>query len=218
MRLVVFALVALLAIVHSQNFEDPVWKSRWCEDFKETFNYGWLGPFETTGKICYDWDEKKYAVYREDGHYDRYCGLDWYHIWAGGKCTHYVQDGVRYLHYPNDKTKCCQCCSADHGCGLLKPDWLSGAKFVGTVTFEGKSAYKWDQAGLQSNFYYETAKPNPLERVMLGIDQQPNDLQVFDPATFTTNFDESLITLPSECVDSEYCNLGICNGLRSGFF
>lgn len=38
--------------------------------------------------------------------------------------------GKRYLYFP-EKNDCCYCCDAEHGCGVLKPDWAIDAQFVG---------------------------------------------------------------------------------------
>lgn len=212
MKYIVFIAI-IVALSYAQD-DDPVWNSRWCEDFTEEFTYGWLGPYTTTGKMCYDWETKQYAVYRDNGRWDRYCGFDYAHIWSAQECTQYVDEGVRYLYYPKSDS-CCNCCSAEHGCDVLKPTWLTGAEFLGEVTFQGQTAYKWDQAGLQSNLYFETAEFKPSDRIMLGIDQQPNDFQIFDSATYTTEFDSALIQKPAACKDAGYCNLGICTAVRN---
>lgn len=209
----IIVLLAIILAVSIAQDESPRWPDRFCEDFTETFTYGWLGPYQTTGKMCYDWNQKRYAVHRDNGHWDRYCGFDYWHIWGSAPCVHYVDSGVRYLYYPNSDS-CCHCCDSVHGCDVLQPNWLSGASFVGEVTFQGQMAYKWDKKGLQSNFYYETVAMNATDRIMLGIDQQPNDFQIFDPSTFTTEFDDSLITMPAKCQGAGYCNLGICTAVR----
>jgi hypothetical protein len=43
-------------------------------------------------------------------------------------CTHLIRDKKRYIIFPL-KRECCMCCDADHGCGILKRDWLSTAKY-----------------------------------------------------------------------------------------
>ena len=39
-------------------------------------------------------------------------------------------EGKRYLDFP-EKNYCCYCCDAAHGCGILKPDWISDATYEG---------------------------------------------------------------------------------------
>jgi hypothetical protein len=45
-------------------------------------------------------------------------------------CTDLVVGGKRYIWFPQ-KNQCCFCCDSDHGCGILKPDWLNGGEFLG---------------------------------------------------------------------------------------
>jgi hypothetical protein len=60
--------------------------------------------------------------------------------------------GKRYLYFP-EKNDCCYCCDSAHGCGVLKPDWVSDAEFVEIVEAEnGVKQEKWNKKGLQSNF------------------------------------------------------------------
>eukprot|EP00344_Euplotes_crassus_P007758 CAMPEP_0197017620 /NCGR_PEP_ID=MMETSP1380-20130617/79645_1 /TAXON_ID=5936 /ORGANISM="Euplotes crassus, Strain CT5" /LENGTH=213 /DNA_ID=CAMNT_0042444747 /DNA_START=73 /DNA_END=713 /DNA_ORIENTATION=+ len=94
----------------------------------------------------------------------------------------------------------------DKGCGILKPNWQQGAEFLGQTEYNGVPAYKWDKKGLQSNFYYETITENPEDRIMLNIDQKPNDNQVYDPATWDLDFDDSELELPSICDRRKSCS------------
>ena len=45
-------------------------------------------------------------------------------------CTQLVINDKRYIIYPQKK-QCCFCCDSQHGCGILKKNWLEGAKFIG---------------------------------------------------------------------------------------
>ena len=100
------------------------------------------------------------------------------------------------------------CCDAAHGCGILKPDWLNNATYLGLVQYDGRPAYKWDQKGLQSNFYVETTGHTTVERVMMQIFQTPNDLQRFDPKTRQLSISDAdeVFRLPSYCKDQK-CSL-----------
>lgn len=94
-----------------------------------------------------------------------------------------------------------RCCDAAHGCGVLKPTWLSGAQFIE----EKNGTYKWNQPGLQANYYTERVK----DRVMLQINQVPNDIQDFDASTFKKSIDniDSVFALPSYCKAGTKCSL-----------
>eukprot|EP00343_Euplotes_focardii_P009659 CAMPEP_0205824678 /NCGR_PEP_ID=MMETSP0206-20130828/22132_1 /ASSEMBLY_ACC=CAM_ASM_000279 /TAXON_ID=36767 /ORGANISM="Euplotes focardii, Strain TN1" /LENGTH=184 /DNA_ID=CAMNT_0053123019 /DNA_START=16 /DNA_END=567 /DNA_ORIENTATION=+ len=177
-------LLAFLAIVVFADPEAPRWPTKFTEEFTETFTYPVFGKFHTKGTFYYDAGSNRYRVEREDGRADRYCGLNGLKFLSKQPCDHYVDEhGDRYLHYPK-KNECCFCCAAEHGCGILRSDWQSGATFDGEVEYNGFQAYKWDKKGLQSNLYIETISDNPLNRVMLNMDQQPNDNQIFDPLTW----------------------------------
>lgn len=92
---------------------------------------------------------------------------------------------------------------------------LEGAEFIEETIFNGVEAFKWDKPGLQHNYYYETSEFLPTDRVMLGIDQQPNDFQVFDPATFARDYDEAKLALPASCKPNKSCSLAsICTAVK----
>ena len=82
---------------------------------------------------------------------------------------------------------------------------------------DGTPAYKWNRPGLQSNYYYETVAENPLDRVLLEINQIPDDDQKYDKDSFTTDFDESLLDLPAACSGASACGvLSTCTAVGSG--
>ena len=37
------------------------------------------------------------------------------------------------------------CCDAEHGCGVLKPNWMENATFVEEFEKDGKKYEKWDK-------------------------------------------------------------------------
>jgi hypothetical protein len=190
----------------------PIWPDQFEQTFEETLKYPVLGSHSTNGKFFYDWTNKRYRVDRENGHYDRYCGS--VYPFSNTECSHIVVDGDRYLWYP-EKDYCCYCCSAQHGCGLLKPDWLSGAKFEDYVTEDGDDQTvfeKWNKPGLQDNFYFARAK----DRVMRKIDQVPNDIQTFNLDSFSLGIkDQSVFTLPKECSKEKTCPFySVCTAVR----
>ena len=62
------------------------------------------------------------------------------------------------------------------GCGMLKPDWMTGATYLGEKVRLGVNTYKWDQEGNSPNYLYETIATNPLERIMVPGDSRYNGL------------------------------------------
>jgi hypothetical protein len=190
----------------------PVWPEQFEQNFEETLKYPVLGSHETSGKFYYDWTNKRYRVDRDNGHYDRYCGS--VYPFSNTPCSHIVTEGDRYLWYP-EKNYCCYCCSSQHGCGLLKPDWLDGAKFEDYVKEDGddQTVYeKWNKPGLQDNFFFARAK----DRVMRRIDQVPNDIQTFNVDSFFQGIrDQSVFTLPDKCSKESTCPFySVCTAVR----
>ena len=61
--------------------------------------------------------------------------------------------------------------------------------------------YKWEKQGVQHNYYYETIACDQDDRVLLEIDQQPSDDQIYDWESrklVIENSDE-VFQLPSYC-------------------
>ena len=108
-----------------------------------------------------------YRIDRADGSKDRYCGLT--NHFKPQPCSQYVKDGDRYIHYP-ETDECCYCCSAAYGCGVLSPNWMTDAAYVGTATINGVETFQWNKAGLQDNFYFETNETNSADRIPIDID------------------------------------------------
>ena len=172
MKLIFLSLAAILIFVVCDPSTPPIWPNQFEQSFTETFTYPVIGSSSTKGKFYYDFLNKRYRIDRDNGKWDRYCATEY--PFRNTACSQIVVDGKRYLHYP-EKNYCCYCCDSAHGCGILKPDWLTGAKFIGYETEANGASYeKWDQQGLQHNYYYAT---NDSNRVMYKIDQQQNDLQ-----------------------------------------
>lgn len=49
---------------------------------------------------------------------------------------------------------------------------------------------------------------------MVAIDQQPNDLQVYDVSSFSATVDSTKLELPSSCSKSNQCG-GVCAAVRT---
>jgi hypothetical protein len=146
---------------------------------------------------------------RSTGKYDRYCGS--VKLFQDVPCTHLIRDDLRYLIFPTLKS-CCACCNADKGCGAVRPDWLTGATFIGYNTTAGVKYQVWDKKGLQDNFYWQVDDT----QAPYIIDQQPNDLMVFNVATFKKgSIDPSIFALPSYCSAQSACPLlSVCTVAR----
>jgi hypothetical protein len=108
----------------------------------------------TTGVYLYDYTNKRALTTRVNGKVDRFCGTV---LGGDHACNHLVLNGTRYLVYPDLKF-CCNCCDDAHGCGVIKPDFLSTAKYLSTTN----EVNLWYLLGGQDNFYNETIGSVPL--------------------------------------------------------
>ena len=215
-----FIILSLLLICviscssNSSNLTDapPVWPDKFEQTFNETFSYPLIGSSTTTGKFFYDWKNKRYRIDRVNGKWDRYCGP--VYPFSNTACSQIVVEGKRYLYYP-EKNYCCYCCDSSHGCGVLKPDWLATAAYLGTVDESGKTFQKYDMQGLQHNYYFSSYDD---KRVMRRIVQEPNDIQEFDVESFVDTIrDENIFKLPSVCDPNKTCpTLSTCTAVRLG--
>ena len=139
--IIAIALLATCALTFQP--EDPKWPETFTADFREEFDYTLLKR-ETTGTIFFDFPSRRYKISRENGHWDRYCGANGLYAFYNTPCDQLTTtSGDRYLYYP-EYDDCCFCCDAEHGCSILKREWLSGAEFLGEVEVDGFKALKWD--------------------------------------------------------------------------
>lgn len=98
---------------------------------------------------------------------------------------------------------------------LSKSFRMTGAQFIDQVTIDGHVAFKWDKPGLQHNYYYESTEDEPENRVVLGIDQQPNDFQLFNLDSFSKTFNDTLTKPPAACNPNKSCPLtSICTAVK----
>jgi hypothetical protein len=207
--LVAFTGLAVMATADKP--ADPIWPLQFVQTFNETTKVVTTGTM--TGTMYYDAANNQERIDRDNGRWDRYCGMNGVKLFQNTPCSHYVVNGDRYLYYP-EKKECCYCCSAEHGCGIVKNTWLTNATFIGIEEHNGQQAYKWNQRGGQDNFYYETIADDPADRIMIGLDQMPNDLQDFPPSRELT-VAEDIFTLPSKCKKSNACSLlSVCTAVR----
>jgi hypothetical protein len=71
---------------------------------------------------------------RQEGMHDMICGNILPNV--STPCTQLIRDKKRYVVHPQ-RRMCCMCCDQAHGCGTLKRDWLSTAKYEGEKELQG---------------------------------------------------------------------------------
>jgi hypothetical protein len=99
------------------------------------------------------------------------------------------------------------CCTVEQGCGILRPDWLSNATFIGYNTTTSVKYQIWDKKGFQDNYYWQV----DATQVPYIIDEQPHDKIVFNVSSFSKTVDPSVFALPSYCSKDRKCATSVCN-------
>jgi hypothetical protein len=199
-----------LTLAHPQY---PRFPDTFTQTFTETFSYPFLGDHSTNGTYYYDWATQRFRLDRQNGRFDRYCGINGLKMLQNTPCSHIVVNGDRYLYYP-ELNECCYCCSAEHGCGMLKPAWMEGAEYLGIEEFKVQKAHKWDKPGLQHNIVYESLEEEPIDRTLMAIYQAPTDMMEFKNDR-KMRVDYDMLELPSICQKNKSCNIvSVCTAIR----
>ena len=209
--------LALLAVVGIVNSIDvPIFPNKYEAKFHEKSSLGIVSG-ETNGQIYIDADNNQQLITREDGRADRYCGTVF--KLQHTRCNHYVVNNKRYLDFP-DKKYCCFCCDSDHGCGIVKPDWLAkaGATYNGSETLPGDSqpSQKWYIKGIflknvggQDNYYYHKDDSLKTPRRLYQVPEDTIDYTSY----YVGIQNPHVFDLPSYCTDK--CGATtICAALR----
>jgi hypothetical protein len=198
-------LLILLQSALSQQPAYPQWNPVWYLPFDESSESWWMGNHEVSGMWYYNATGNMSRMDRSSGRWDMFCGANEWFMFFDTPCTHLVTGGVRYLVYP-DLGVCCNCCTDQDGCGILKPNWLNNSMFIGTVQFNDSiSAYMWNQQGNSPNFYWETTDANPLNRQILQLNNGEFE-QYLPSANRSTAFDMSVFALPAYCNSQVLCD------------
>lgn len=194
----------------------PLWPNVFWQNFSETTQYNGIAPHFNLGTFYYNYYLPAYRIDRDNGRYDRYCGLTGPYANIDTPCTHIVVNGYRYLYYPAQNT-CCYCCNATSGCGVVVPTWMSGAIYYGQEVHNGYQTYKWEVVGGQPNFIYETISSDPANRITVSLYQIPDDNMDFS-LTRSGVLPDGVFNLPNICTLANTCNYGFCQVFREGTF
>lgn len=208
--LIAFALINILMVCLAQDPTPKKWPDQWQADFTEKIYLPVIGTEETKGHWAYDYANGLFAVSRENGKNDRYCGS--IYKLKNTSCKQIVREGKRYMIFP-EKKFCCMCCTAENGCGITKPDWFSSGVYNGEHDVGSVHGREFIVKGLQNNYYDEEAETcRPLR-----IFQDPLSDMVFDVDSYTEeNVNSSIFDLPTDSGDCERsCGfLSVCTLLR----
>merc|ERR1712113_122606 len=182
------------ANINQEDKQPPVLPETFQVSFDESATFG----LKTEGKLWYDYEHLVERVDRENGKGDRYCGAA--KFLKNTPCTHLTANGTRYLIY-DELDFCCTCCYDENGCGVLRRDFLSEAKYVGEEKIFGIEAEHWEVIGLQKNGYWETKDGQPVRLTQGGTDDM-----VFKSDFSTESIDPDVFAVP------EGCSKNLCSG------
>ena len=116
--------------------------------------------------------------------------------------------------FPQKKI-CCFCCDSSHGCGILKPDWLTGALYVGEHTIDGEVYDKWSKNGVLGYNYIYVARDEDRTPKRLYMEHAWVTEYI---GTFNKGeFPDSVYALPPYCNTEKPTNCpltSICGKLR----
>lgn len=218
-----FILIVAISLSYSMTFPreesdntpnaDPKptkWKDQWQADFTEFLSFPLIGKGQTSGKWVYDHKNDRFFVHRENGKIDRYCGTIF--KYQNTPCTQVVKNKKRYIYF-TEKKFCCMCCTAEEGCGVVNPDWVSAGTYLGTKVVDGVSSYEYDIVGGQHNYYDESVSGKQPIR----LDQAPLSDMHWDVESYVEKItDESVFDLPSDLGDCEQkCgHASVCSALN----
>ncbi len=109
----------------------PVWPEVFHQSFVESYDNTRV---RISGRFYFDSKRDMMRIDRLDGQHDMICGSILPNI--SNPCTMLIRDQKRYVVLPQ-RRQCCMCCDQAHGCGTLKRDWLSTAKYEGEEEHQG---------------------------------------------------------------------------------
>jgi len=208
MKIIIFITIAIFAFTVCDNPIAKQWENQWQADFSEDIYVPIFGTDKVKGKWVYDFTNKRFFISRDNGMKDRYCGS--IYKFQKTPCNQIVRDGVRYMHFPK-KNFCCRCCTNKGGCGIVKPDWVVQASYVGEGTEDGIPRNLYNVKGLQNNYYDESK----VGQTPLRIFQDPLSNMRFNHNTYSTKIDESVFDLPKDLNCEQSCGaISICAMLK----
>jgi hypothetical protein len=136
----------VLVLCLTVSVDPPVWPNTFSQRFVESYIMNNHTSYDT-GEHFYDATNNRSRFDRRNGQYAALCNSI---LNESTPCVNLVLGSKRYILFPEKKMGCF-CCDGAHGCGILRPDWLSNATYVGTESLLNQSFHKWSKPGTISN-------------------------------------------------------------------
>ena len=135
---------ALLALLPG-----PVWPEAFIARFQE--NVPSKSAATNSGGWLYDWGSLRARFDHGDGQSNNFCQCA---RRDSSSCQlYFANDTSMWVNYPQRKF-CCRLCKENVGCSVLRPDWLSGAAYVGNSTINGVACHTWSKRGAVAFDYW----------------------------------------------------------------
>ncbi|CAH1277434.1 Hypp9628 [Branchiostoma lanceolatum] len=162
----VYALVCLLGVMSlTQTFKvtphPPTWPSAFSVGFHEDWNISVIPSSD--GAWYYDYNIRRARFDHLQGQSNYFCQGRGLTLKDNHSDCHLIFATDMYVHYAREK-QCCRACGPAEGCTVLKPAWLTGAKYIGKQTISGMVCHGWEKQGAQAaDRWYQTEDGTPCQ-------------------------------------------------------
>jgi hypothetical protein len=163
--------------------------------------------------VFYDPINNRERYDRSNGRYNAFCGPIVPNV--STSCVQYTVNNKRWITFPQ-KSICCFCCDSAHGCGILSPDWLSGAEYKGEEKIVDTMYDKWSKNGsFGYNYFWVSQNENKVPR---RLDENGSHITDYSVHSFKKQeFADSVFALPQYCNTQTIVNCpleSLCGQLR----
>ena len=127
----------------SQAKTPPIFNYSYEVNFVETF-ISKRGNTSTSGKVFYEPNKNRERVDWANGRHNFFCGSVLPNV--DTPCISVTVNNKRWQIFPQ-RSQCCMCCTAERGCGILRPDWMKDGTYQGEVAIDGTNYDKFHKTG-----------------------------------------------------------------------
>ncbi|CAH1229869.1 Hypp259 [Branchiostoma lanceolatum] len=224
-----YVVVCLLGVMSlTQTFkvtpQPPTWPSAFSVDFHEVYRFINISAIPSNdGAWYYDYNIRRARFDHLQGQSNYFCQGRGLTLKDNHSDCHLIFATEMYVHYPREK-QCCRCsmrfgpgvrigpdtilehraCGPAEGCTVLKPAWLTGAKYIGKQTISGMVCHGWEKQGaVAADRWYQREDGTPCQYwEMLSIPAHLLHTMTFNVSTYKVGpVQRSVFDVP------HYCNI-----------
>ncbi|XP_066286672.1 uncharacterized protein [Branchiostoma lanceolatum] len=143
--------------------QPPTWPSAFSIAFYEEI-FVFIAPISgNEGAWHYDYANGRARYDHLEGQSDEFCLDSGLKLSDNHSDCHLIFATDMYVHYPREK-QCCRACGPAEGCTVLKPAWLTGAKYIGKENISGMVCHGWEKQGaVASDRWFQTEEGMPCQ-------------------------------------------------------